>query len=55
MIVPRALQPTYTANDLEGFAQDLGYDGPPFPWDARRLVLTTYDQLLNGDDPDLES
>ena len=109
MIVPRALQLTYTAKDLEGYAQDLGYDGPPFPWDVRRrhglqseldalfarlygldrrelewildppapsssfpalkqneinqfgeyrtrrLVLIAYDQLVNGENPDLES
>ncbi len=36
MIVPRVLELTYTASDLEGFARDIGYDGPPFPWDDRR-------------------
>ena len=31
---------TYTANDLEGFALDLGYVGSPFPWDdERRHIL----------------
>jgi hypothetical protein len=25
---------TYTAHDMAGFAKALGYDGPPFPWDA---------------------
>ena len=108
MIVPRTLELTYTASDLEGFARDIGYDGPPFPWDDRRrhclqseldaifahmygldrtdmewildpplpsssfpalkrneiagfgeyrtqrLVLTAYDQLAQGENPDLE-
>ncbi len=36
LIVPRVLELTYTAHDLEGFARDLGYDGPPFPWDESR-------------------
>ena len=35
-IVPRVLELTYTAHDLEGFARDLGYEGPPFPWDEPR-------------------
>jgi hypothetical protein len=39
-IVPRVLELTYTAHDLTGWAQDLGYDGPPFPFDpARRATL----------------
>ena len=36
LIVPRVLELTYTAHDLQGFAQDLGYDGPPFAWDEER-------------------
>ena len=36
LVVPRALELTYTAHDLQGFAQDLGYDGDPFPWDEDR-------------------
>ena len=36
LIVPRVLELTYTAYDLRGFALDLGYDGPPFPWDEER-------------------
>ena len=36
MVVPRVLELTYTAYDLQGFAQDLGYDGPPFLWDEER-------------------
>ena len=36
MIVPRVLELTYTSYDLRGFAQDLGYDGPPLTWDEER-------------------
>ena len=36
LVVPRTLELTYTASDLEGLARDLGYDGPPFPWDKLR-------------------
>lgn len=36
LIVPRVLELTYTAYDLESFARDLGYYGPPFPWDEDR-------------------
>ena len=36
LVVPRVLELTYTAHDLEGFARDLGYQGPPFPWDENR-------------------
>ncbi len=36
----RVLELTYTAWDLQPFAQDCGYDGPPFRWDeARRFLL----------------
>ncbi len=39
-IVPRVLELTYTAHDLSGWAQDLGYDGEPFPFDPdRRATL----------------
>jgi len=38
-IVPRVLELTYTAWDLQPFAQDLGYDGPPFVWDEERRFL----------------
>lgn len=39
-IVPRVLELTYTAHDLSGWAQDLGYGGEPFPFDAdRRATL----------------
>ncbi len=33
---PRVLELVYTAWDLKPFAEDLGYDGPPFPFDPER-------------------
>jgi len=38
-IVPRVLELTYTASDLQPFSQDVGYDGPPFIWDENRRFL----------------
>ena len=38
-ILPRALELTYTAWDLEAFAKDCGYDGPPFRWNQERRFL----------------
>lgn len=39
-LLPRVIELTYTAWDLEPFARDVGYDGPPFRWDpARRFLL----------------
>jgi len=39
-ILPRVVELTYTAWDLEAFGQDCGYPGPPFRWDeARRFQL----------------
>jgi hypothetical protein len=36
----RVLELTYTAHDLRAFAEDCGWEGPPFPWDeGRRGVL----------------
>lgn len=35
-IIPRVLELTYTAWDLESFAKDCGFDGPPFSWDEDR-------------------
>ena len=35
-IVPRVLELTYTAWDLQAFAQDVGYEGAPFIWDEDR-------------------
>ena len=37
--LPRLLELTYTAWDLEAFALDCGYDGPPFRWDEERRFL----------------
>ena len=38
-LLPRALELTYTAWDLEPFAADCGWDGPPFRWDEERRFL----------------
>ena len=39
-IVPRVLELTYTAWDLQPFARDLDYQGAPFVWDeARRFLM----------------
>jgi hypothetical protein len=38
-ILPRVLELTYTAWDLEPFGRDVGYDGPPFRWDPERRAL----------------
>lgn len=38
-IISRVLELTYTAWDLEPFARDLGYEGPPFKWDEERRFL----------------
>jgi hypothetical protein len=35
-VVPRVLELVYTAWDMQPFARDLGYDGPPFAWDVER-------------------
>lgn len=35
----RALELTYTAWDLEAFASDCGWSGPPFRWDEERRFL----------------
>lgn len=35
-LLPRVLELTYTAWDLEPFAHDCGYDGPPFRWEEER-------------------
>ena len=36
LVLPRALELSYTANDLSGYAEALGYHGPPFNWDVDR-------------------
>jgi len=38
-IHPRVLELTYTSHDLQPWAQDLGYDGAPFPFDPQRRAL----------------
>ncbi len=38
-LLPRVLELTYTAWDLESFAKDCGYVGPPFKWDEERRFL----------------
>ncbi|RDH46489.1 Eco57I restriction-modification methylase domain-containing protein [Zooshikella ganghwensis] len=38
-IIPRVLHLTYTAIDLKPWAQDLGYDGEPFPFNPERRAL----------------
>lgn len=38
-ILSRTLELTYTAWDLEPFAQDCGWDEPPFRWDEDRRFL----------------
>lgn len=52
-IVPRVLELTYTAHDLNPWAEDLGYDGEPFPWNpdrraALRAELDAYYAKLYG-------
>ena len=38
-LLPRVLELTYTAWDLEPFARECGYHGPPFGWDEDRRFL----------------
>lgn len=38
-LLPRVLELIYTAWDLEPFAQDCGWSGPPFRWDEERRFL----------------
>lgn len=38
-IVPRVLELTYTAWDMQPFARDCGYDGQPFAWDEERRSI----------------
>ena len=38
-ILLRVIELAYTAWDLEPFARDVGFDGPPFRWDAERRFL----------------
>lgn len=38
-LVPRVLELTYSAWDIQSFAQDCGWPGPPFRWDEGRRFL----------------
>lgn len=38
-IVPRVIELVYTAWDLQPFAQDCGWNGPPFRWDEERRFM----------------
>ena len=38
-VTPRVLVLTYTSHALAPFARDLGYSGPPFPWDEQHRAL----------------
>ena len=38
-LLPRILELTFTSWDLEPFANDCGYRGPPFRWDEERRFL----------------
>jgi len=39
VVVPRVVELSYTAWDLQPFARDCGYHGPPFRWDEERRFL----------------
>ena len=47
LVRDHVLRLTYTAYDMEPFARDLGYDGPPFRWDEeeRRHLRARLDAL----------
>ncbi len=36
LVVPKVLELTYTSEEMRPFAEDLGYEGPPFVWDEER-------------------
>ena len=38
-ITPRIVELIYTSNDLQHFARDCGYDGPPFTWNEERRAF----------------
>ena len=60
LVRDHVLRLTYTAHDIEPFARDLGYDGPPFIWndEERRHLRARLDALyfhlygLSKDDAD---
>ena len=35
IVQDHVLRLTYTSHDMEPFARDLGYNGPPFKWDQK--------------------
>ena len=39
LIIPRVLELTYTSKEMVGFANDLGYQGPPFVWNEMRRLF----------------
>ena len=47
LVRDHVLRLTYTAHDMAPFARDLGYEGPPFTWDAeeRRHLRARLDAL----------
>ena len=47
LVRDHVLRLTYTAHDMAPFARDLGYDGPPFPWndEDRRHLRARLDAL----------
>ena len=47
LVCDHVLRLTYTAHDMEPFARDLGYIGPPFIWDTeeRRHLRARLDAL----------
>lgn len=60
LVVRRVLELTYTSSALEPFARELGYGGPPFPWDEQRRHLlkceldATFARIYGLDRPELE-
>jgi len=56
-IFPRVLELTYTSESLRSWAEDLGYQGEPFPWNPERRAvlraeLDAYYAMLYGLDRD---
>ena len=59
-IRPRVLELTFSSWDLNAFAHDLGWDGPPFRWDPERRACLRAEldaaffhlYLLSRDDTD---
>lgn len=51
-IVPRVLELTYTAKDLQPWAQDLGYDGPPFAFGGSRHPALSPHKAVPGQNPE---